>query len=108
MFKAVTKEESEPLYQSLISALKAHRLANNLTQLELAQGTGLSLTTIRRFESGEEISAKALLNIVNFFGFGSCVQNWIPEVDIAVVFKDEIERLKSGGGRKIAWKKRKQ
>jgi len=108
MLKAVTKEDSEPLYQTLIGALKAHRLAHNLTQIEVAQGTGLSLTTIRRFESGEEIATRAFLSIVNFYGFGKRVKNWIPEVDVAVVFKDEIERLKSGAGRKTAGKKKRQ
>jgi transcriptional regulator with XRE-family HTH domain len=106
MSNSVTKEESEPLYQTLTKAIKVHRLARNITQQEVVKGTGLSLTTVRRFELGEDIGTKAFLTIVNFYGFGEFVQNWIPEVDVAVVFKKEIEQLKSGAGRKTAGKKR--
>ena len=55
MLNHVTEEESEPLYQTLIKAIKTHRLARNMTQQEVVKGTGLSLTTVRRFELGEEV-----------------------------------------------------
>lgn len=51
------------LMQDVAVAARARRLAANLTQEGLAQRSGVSLGTLKKFEHTGEISLKSLLNI---------------------------------------------
>lgn len=47
---------------------KDRRLALNITQKALAEGTGVSISTIRKFERTGEVSLKSLLHIAQGLG----------------------------------------
>ena len=59
--------------------IKEIRIAQNLTQEEVAEDIGISLSTIKRFETGKESNLENFLCILRYY---NCLQNLdllIPE-----------------------------
>ncbi|WP_446425563.1 helix-turn-helix domain-containing protein [Mailhella sp.] len=54
--------------RKLASSAKARRLELNITQAELAERSGVSLGSLRRFESTGEISLRSLLELALVLG----------------------------------------
>ena len=54
--------------RELAARVKARRLALNITQAELAERSGISLGSLRRFETTGEISLRAFLELALILG----------------------------------------
>ncbi len=54
--------------RELAARVKARRLALNITQAELAERSGISLGSLRRFETTGEISLRAFLELALVLG----------------------------------------
>ena len=54
--------------RELAARVKARRLALNITQAELAERSGVSLGSLRRFETTGEISLRAFLELALILG----------------------------------------
>lgn len=54
--------------RELAARVKARRLALNITQAELAERSGMSLGSLRRFETTGEISLRSFLEIALVLG----------------------------------------
>jgi transcriptional regulator with XRE-family HTH domain len=56
-------------YEEVVIRFKAYRISYPLTQKELSDKSGVSLRSITRFESGEDISLANYNGIHNLTGF---------------------------------------
>ncbi len=65
---AVSLKTPQELRQELAARAKERRLALNISQQELAERSGVSLGSIKRFESSGLISLSSLLEISLVFG----------------------------------------
>lgn len=63
MVSVMMLKTTSELMQDVAVAARARRLAANFTQEGLAQRSGVSLGTLKKFERTGEISLKSLLNI---------------------------------------------
>ena len=61
--------------------IKKYRIEVGITQKELADKTGLSLRSVQRFESGEEISLSGFIKILYVLELIENVNNAIPDMD---------------------------
>ncbi len=61
-------KSAEDLRAGIADAARARRLASNLTQDELSQGSGVSIATLRRFEAGGAASLETVLRIAEALG----------------------------------------
>jgi len=62
-------------YEEVVIRFKAYRISYPLTQKELSDKSGVSLRSITRFESGEDIS------LVNFMKLMNNFVNVIPDMN---------------------------
>ena len=65
---AVQLKTPKEIRQELAARAKERRLALNISQKELAERSGVSLGSIKRFESSGQISLSSLLEIALVFG----------------------------------------
>jgi transcriptional regulator with XRE-family HTH domain len=67
--------------RKLLERLRAHRLAKNWTQLEMARRSGVSLNTYQNLENGlGNPSLENLVKVVGTLGFAHRIAELIPEV----------------------------
>lgn len=59
--------------------LKKARLKQNITQMNLAEESGISLSTLKKMENGETSSFDALLRMLRTLGFLDVLQPLIDE-----------------------------
>ncbi len=79
---AVSLKTPQELRQELAARAKERRLALNISQQELAERSGVSLGSIKRFESSGLISLSSLLEI-------SLVLGCLGDFDTLFTTKDE-------------------
>jgi transcriptional regulator with XRE-family HTH domain len=72
--KGITKEISK--------RFKDYRIAYPLTQSELAERSMVSLSTIKRFENGEDISLSKLVQLMETLGLEEHFEVLIPDQSI--------------------------
>lgn len=60
---AVSLKTPKEIRQEIAAKVKEHRLALNISQKELAERSGVSLGSIKRFESSALVSLASLLEI---------------------------------------------
>jgi len=58
-----------------------YRIENSLTQKDLSQMTGLSLRSIQRFESGNDISLENFFKILIALGLADSLNDSIPDLE---------------------------
>lgn len=92
---AVSLKTPKELRQELAARAKERRLALNISQQELAERSGVSLGSIKRFESSGLISLSSLLEISLVFGclddFGSL---FVAKGDSLSLFEPERKKRK--------------
>ncbi len=64
--------------EKIASRMKARRITLNITQKELASQSGVSLGSIKRFETKHQISLQSLIRIALVLDASSGFQNLFP------------------------------
>lgn len=72
--------------------IKGHRLKRNITQLELANKTGLSRVSISKIERGKGSTLSSLIEILRMLDLLQNIERLIPEIEISPI---ELIRLKN-------------
>lgn len=94
---------NQMILQEIGTRLQNYRLDMNMKQSELSRITGVSIATIRRLESGEDVGLSKFVAIMLALGLTSNLNYIIPE---EIVNPIELSRL--GHTRKRATKKEKK
>lgn len=82
---------TQELVQDIVAAAKDRRLALNLTQMGLAQRSGVSLGTLKKFEHTGKISLQSLLNIAMALGATKAFESlFLATVPSGVLSLDEL------------------
>lgn len=66
-------------YEEITRKFKEYRIAYPLTQKELADKTGVSLRSIARFESGEDITLSTFIKLMGGLDLTENLVNTIPD-----------------------------
>lgn len=69
--------------QKIGGRLKSERLKQNITQKNLAEETGISLSTLKKIENGEIASFDALLRLLRTLGLLDCLQPLVEEEQLS-------------------------
>ena len=81
--------------QELAARAKERRLALNISQQELAERSGVSLGSIKRFESSGQVSLASLLEIALVLGrLGDFEALFISNDKTASLFEPELKKRK--------------
>lgn len=82
------------LIRDIAAAAKARRLSMNLTQRGLAQRSGVSLGTLKKFERTGKISLESLLNIAMALGATQGFESlFATPASVGVLSLDELLKL---------------
>ena len=68
-------------YEEVVIRFKAYRISYPLTQKELSDKSGVSLRSITRFESGEDISLVNFMKLMNAMELMNKFVNVIPDMN---------------------------
>ena len=99
----ITGYESEILIlQELGNRIKQHRIALNITQIELAQKCGISISTETRIENGDDSKMSNYIKIMTALGIIDNINILIPEEqpDYKAIFEERPSRKRASGNRK--------
>jgi transcriptional regulator with XRE-family HTH domain len=99
MFDVNLKSISDHL-ADIANRAKDKRLLLNITQLELAERSGVSLGSVRRFENKGLISLSALLNIALVLGNLDDFEHLFPKNAQVDLFAPEPKKRLRGSGKK--------
>ncbi len=86
------------------SRIKQHRIKINLTQLELANKTGLSRVAISKIERGNGANLSSLIQILRMLDLLQNMEYLFPEVEISPI---ELIKLKGKERKRASSKKNK-
>ncbi|SEB15449.1 helix-turn-helix domain-containing protein [Paraburkholderia sartisoli] len=91
----------EEICTELASRLRAHRLAQNITQAELAGRAGISMGTVRNFESKGQATLESLIKIVMALGLAGSLSDLfvLRATTIRDMEKASVRRQRAGGAR---------
>ena len=92
---------TDDVIEEIKTALKRKRLELNLSQSTLAERSGVSLGTIKRFEKSGKISLQSLLKLTYVLGYFSEISALFMTDNI-----DTLEQWKEYGSRKGKERKR--
>lgn len=83
------------ILQLLAKRMKEYRLAARLSQRELAKKSGVSYTTICRFEQGKHpnLSLNNFISLLRQVGMESRIANVLPELPVPPMALREINKL---------------
>ena len=98
--RAISKEISE--------RVKQYRIASGLTQEELAEQSMVSISTIRRFESGYDISFSKLIHLLKVLGIEKNLEFLVPDYEkrpsYHLVHEKIPKRVRKSAKKKADWK----
>ena len=77
------------------SALKRHRIAQNITQLELAMRSGVSSATLKRIENAGKGSLEDVMLLAWVLGLEQAFTGFIPDPMPSSI--DELAKLEAAG-----------
>jgi putative transcriptional regulator len=92
---------SQMVQKELGTRIQKIRLDMNIKQAELSKKSGVSLTTIYRIESGEDVGFSKIIAVLLAMGMSSELEAFIPEEIL-----NPIEASSLGHSRKRATKKK--
>lgn len=81
----------EHILTEITHRIKQRRLNLNMTQVSLAEKTGLHVQTVKNFEQGKSTKLKTLIQILRAFGELDALDRLLPEVGISPI---ELLKLK--------------
>ena len=87
-------EFDEIILDELGSRIRQNRIACDLTQEELANRCGLSLSTIARIENGADARISNYIRILQILHLPSVINGWVPEreQDLKALYERKPER----------------
>ncbi|MDO4231606.1 MAG: helix-turn-helix transcriptional regulator [Lautropia sp.] len=99
-----TLATAEEMMEALGSRLRAQRLAQEITQRELASMAGLSLGALRKLEHNGQTSLETLIRVVQALGLSESLQDlFVPQKNtIAQMEAAERARQRQRAPRKAA------
>lgn len=83
---------SEQIAVALYERIENIRLMKNITQAQLAQNAGISIKTLGRMKTGENISLDSFIRLMMALGVQETFQILLPDVSVR-----PIERVRLGG-----------
>jgi putative transcriptional regulator len=83
---------SEQIEEFLCGRLKRIRLARNVTQSQLAQGSGVAFRTVKRLEQGQSVSLNTFIRIMLALDLQQNLETLLPDPAIR-----PMERVNTGG-----------
>ena len=91
----------EEICVELASRLRAHRLAQNITQAALAGRAGISMGTVRNFESKGQTTLESLIKIVMALGLAASLSDLfvLRATTIRDMEKASVRRQRAGSAR---------
>ena len=92
--------DSEDVITEIAVRFRQYRIAYPMTQAELAERSMVSLSTIKRFESGEDIGLTRLLSLMDTLGLRNRIDLLIPDQSIRPSAFLERERPRQRARRK--------
>lgn len=102
--KIVGNESEQVILKELGTRIKQHRISLNITQNELADKCGISVSTASRIENGEDSIFSNYIKILNAIGLLQNVDMLIPEPqpDFKAIFENKSarQRVKSKSSNK--------
>ena len=90
-----TYTDPDDAIAEIAARFKQYRIAYPMTQAELAERSMVSLSTIRRFESGEDICLARLLALMDALGLRNRIDILVPDQSVrpsAYLEKDKPRR----------------
>ena len=99
----ITGYESEwIILKELGNRIKQHRIALNITQIDLAQKCGISISTETRIENGDDSKMSNYIKIMTALGIIDNINILIPEEqpDYKAIFEERPSRKRASRGRK--------
>lgn len=98
------KENEKTILRELGSRLKQHRIAMDMTQQELAEKCGISISTEMRIENGEDSKLSNYIKILTVLGLVDNFDMLIPEAqsDYKALFEERVVRKRASKKRNSA------
>lgn len=99
----ITGYESEwIILKELGTRIKQHRIALDITQFDLAQKCGISISTETRIENGDDSKMSNYIKIMTALGIIDNINILIPEeqLDYKAIFEERPSRKRASSSRK--------
>lgn len=99
----ITGYESEwIILKELGKRIRQHRIALDITQFDLAQKCGISISTETRIENGDDSKMSNYIKIMTALGIIDNINILIPEEqpDYKAIFEERPSRKRASGSRK--------
>lgn len=95
--KLVYNDSEKMILQELGNRIKQHRISMDMTQLELAEKSGISISTEMRIENGEDSKLSNYIKILAVLGFVENFELLIPEeqLDYKALFEERTVRKRA-------------
>ncbi|KJF65234.1 helix-turn-helix domain-containing protein [Rhizobium nepotum] len=87
-----TTKTLEGILRDIGDRIAKIRLSRNLTQADLARQTGISVSSIKRLEAGENTSLDTFIRVLTALGLADHLTGFLPDPDVR-----PIERVKREG-----------
>lgn len=90
------------MLKELGSRIKQHRIALDITQIDLAKKCGISISTETRIENGDDSKMSNYIKIMTALGTIDNINILIPEkqLDYKAIFEERPSRKRASGSRK--------
>ena len=99
---------TEDTFDEISKRFRQYRIAYPMTQAELAEKSLVSLSTIKRFENGEDISLSKLIMLLSALGLQGHLEMLIPDQSVQPLsFVDDYrprQRARKKKTERIDWK----
>lgn len=102
--RLVGQESEQTILKELGKRVKYHRISMNLTQAELAERCGISLSTEMRIENGDDAKMSNYIKIMYVLGLEENFELLIPDVqpDYKALFEEKVVRKRVSRTRRKA------
>ena len=100
--------QEKAILKEISGRVKQCRIASRLTQEELAEQSMVSISTIRRFESGYDISFSKLIHLLKALGLEKNLELLVPDYEkrpsYHLAHEKMPKRVKKSVKKKADWK----
>ena len=86
-----TVATSNQIETALCKQLESIRLSRNITQLQLAEESGISLRTIGRMEKGQGVSIDTFIRVLTALGIQQNLETLLPDPTIRPIDRIDID-----------------
>ena len=100
--------QEKAILKEISGRVKQCRIASRLTQEELAEQSMVSISTIRRFEGGYDISFSKLIHLLKALGLEKNLELLVPDYEkrpsYHLAHEQMPKRVKKSAKKKTDWK----